>query len=240
LNVFAAQIAVAVQNARLYDSLRTERDRIIHAQEEVRRELARDLHDGLVQLLAAMVISVDHTYSLIEAGDSAANDELMNLRAMIRQAVRDARSLTFGLRPVILETKGLVAALDAYITQLQASTPDLTIHLDVLPIANMLPLQTQRVVFAILQEAIQNARKHSSAENVWVSMQQRNSILATIVQDDGTGFNLEEVERDYDQRYSFGLLNMRERAELIDAQWTIDSAPGRGTQVVLEVPIQLA
>lgn len=239
LNVFASQIAVAIQNARFYESLRAERDRIISAQEEVRRELARDLHDGLIQNLGAVVVMITHTQmQLTREASELLRDDLEGLRKMARQAVRDARSLVFGLRPVILETKGLVAGLMAYIEQLRTSTSNIAYHLDAQPIENSLPVQTQRVVFAILQEAIQNARKHSSGENVWITLQKTKDVLSAVVQDDGTGFSLEEVDETYDQRYSFGLLNMRERAELIDAKLTITTAPGKGTRVFLEVPIR--
>ncbi|NOZ05384.1 MAG: GAF domain-containing protein [Chloroflexi bacterium] len=240
LNVFASQIAVAVQNARLYESLREERDHIIDAQEEVRRELARDLHDGLVQLLTAMIINIDEIATLMEQGSPLANvkEELDSLRAMVRQAVRDARSLIFGLRPIVLETKGLVAALESYIEQLRDTTPGITFSLDVTPAANELPTKTQRIVFAILQEAIQNARKHASARNISITLQKEHDSLAVVVQDDGLGFDLEQIEDTYDQRYSFGLLNMRERAELIEAHWAIKTWLGKGTRVMLEIPFK--
>jgi len=142
LNVFASQIAVAIQNARFYESLRAERDRIISAQEEVRRELARDLHDGLIQNLGAMVVSITHTQMQLTAEASDLRDELEGLRQMARQAVRDARSLVFGLRPVILETKGLMAGLKAYIEQLRTSTSNIAFHLSTQTIENSLPVQT--------------------------------------------------------------------------------------------------
>jgi signal transduction histidine kinase len=237
LNVFASQIAVAVQNARFYESIRAERDRILSAQEEVRRELARDLHDGLIQHLGAMMISLEHARSLLGSEEVSLAAELDNLKSMARQAIRDARSLVFGLRPLILETKGLSAALNAYVEQLRATNPEITFHVTAPGLEGDLPIQTQRVVFAILQEAIQNARKHASARNVWITLQRGKKHLSAVVQDDGTGFDLEEIAATYDQRYSFGLLNMRERAELIDAELTIDSEPGKGTRVYLDVPI---
>jgi len=237
LNVFASQIAVAVQNARFYESIRAERDRILSAQEEVRRELARDLHDGLIQHLGAMMISLEHARSLLGSEEVSLAAELDNLKSMARQAIRDARSLVFGLRPLILETKGLSAALNAYVEQLRATNPEITFHVTAPGLEGDLPIQTQRVVFAILQEAIQNARKHAPARNVWITLQRGKKHLSAVVQDDGTGFDLEEIAATYDQRYSFGLLNMRERAELIDAELNIDSEPGKGTRVYLDVPI---
>lgn len=243
LHIFASQIAIALQNAQLYESLRQERDRIIKAQEDVRRELARDLHDGLIQLLAVIVVIVDHTRSLLDQGRldiDGLNEQLEYLRQTARRAVRDARALIFGLRPLVLETKGLLVALEQYLDQIRDSDPKAHYHLQAENIDRHLELQPKvaRVIFAILQEAINNARKHARAQNVWVVLRHDDEagLLISNVEDDGTGFDLARVEETYDQRYSFGLLNMRERALLIGGELRIESAPNLGTRVELVVP----
>ncbi|HBY97036.1 MAG: GAF domain-containing protein [Ardenticatenaceae bacterium] len=243
LHIFASQIAIALQNAQLYESLRQERDRIIKAQEDVRRELARDLHDGLIQVLAASVVIVDHTRSLLDQGrldNDALIEQLDYLRQTARQAVRDARALSFGLRPLVLETKGLLAALEQYLEQIRESDPKTHYHLMAETLDRHLELQPQvaRVIFAIFQEAINNARKHARAQNVWVSLRcdLEAGLLHSTVEDDGAGFDLPRVEETYDQRYSFGLLNMRERAELIGGSLRIESALTQGTRIELVVP----
>lgn len=243
LHIFASQIAIALQNAQLYESLRQERDRIIRAQEDVRRELARDLHDGLIQVLAASVVIVDHTRSLLDQGrldTDSLIEQLDYLRQTARQAVRDARALSFGLRPLVLETKGLLAALEQYLEQIRETDPKTHYHLAAENIDRRLDLQPQvaRVIFAILQEAVSNARKHARAKNVWVSLLRdpEAGLLRSLVEDDGAGFDLARVEETYDQRYSFGLLNMRERAVLIGGTLRIESALTHGTRIELVVP----
>lgn len=243
LYVFASQIAIAVQNAQLYESLRQERDRIVKAQEDVRRELARDLHDGLIQLLATIVVTVDHFRSLHDQGrlDSRGLDEeLEHLRSMARQAVREARALIFGLRPLVLETKGLLVALEQYLDQVREGDVETRYELVAENYDRRAGLRPQvaRVIFAILQEAIINARKHARAKQIRVLLRLDRDAdsLTSIVEDDGVGFDLVRIEETYDQRYSFGLLNMRERAALIEGSVRIESTPGVGTRVELVVP----
>jgi GAF domain-containing protein len=125
----ATQAAIAIENARLYQSLREERDRIIQAQEDVRRELSRKLHDGAVQLLAAIAMDVEHIERLLELKPEAVFAELETLRELVHRATREARMVLFELRPVILESQGLVPALRSYVNQLQDSD-EFAAHLD--------------------------------------------------------------------------------------------------------------
>ncbi|MGB0385321.1 MAG: GAF domain-containing protein [Ardenticatenaceae bacterium] len=244
LHIFAAQIAISIQNARLYESLREERDRIIEAQEEVRRELARDLHDGLTQVLATLVLNIDFLRSMLTPGEMVSekiHDDLKFLRTVARQAIQDARTLTFGLRPLVLETQGLVAALKQYLDTMGEGDRATTYHLDYngCPTTPWLDQKVARMVFAVLQEAISNARKHAEADNIWVSLlcpeKDGDYILKASVRDDGDGFDLSHVEGSYDERMSFGLHNMKERAALIDGTLTMNS-DSNGTVIELSMP----
>lgn len=244
LHIFASQIAIALQNAQLYESLREERDRIIKAQEDVRRELARDLHDGLTQVLATLALNIDHLRTLVRderIETSNLLEDLEFLRTMARQAMQDARMMMFGLRPLVLETQGLVSALDHYISSMREGDKRIQYHFDYAnyPVDAPLAPNVGRMVFAVLQEAITNARKHSRARNILVELRREleegESLLCATVRDDGTGFNLNQIEGSYDQNLSFGLLNMRERAKLIDADLDI-STSSEGTSIQISVP----
>jgi signal transduction histidine kinase len=244
LHVFASQIAIALKNAYLYESLREERDRIIKAQETVRRELARDLHDGLAQVLAALAFSLDHLRMLLQNGNIGPErvlEELDFLRGTARQAIHDTRTLTFGLRPLVLETQGILPALQQFLASVRESDKQTIYHLahTTFPSAAHLSPTVARMVFGILQEAINNARKHARAKNIWIRLGYREegsrSYITASVRDDGSGFNVKQIEQNYDQRYSFGLVNIKERAALIDATLTIDSGE-HGTIVQIEVP----
>jgi signal transduction histidine kinase len=234
----ANQAAIAIENARLYQSLRDERDRIIQAQEHVRRQVARNLHDGTVQFLSAIAMGIDHLERLLEIKPEAAKSELEALRDLTRQATQQARLALFELRPLILETQGLVPALEAYVEQLQGRE-EFGFHFDASESFPELPESVAAVIFAIVQEAVANAKKHASARDVWLRLTSNDDWLQVVIEDNGAGFDPEEVEREYDQRGSIGLLTMRERAELIDGHLEIESNPSppdSGTRVTLRVP----
>jgi len=236
----AAQAAIAIENARLYQSLREERDRIIEAQEEVRRELARNLHDGTVQLLAAIAMGLDHVERLMSVKPDAVYAELEALRKLTRQAMRDARLLLFEIRPVILESRGLVPALQAYVDQMRGSE-NFLVHFETDNLEYDLDSKVAGTIFSIVQEAVNNVKKHARARNVWIRLQVGEGELIVTVEDDGLGFSLAQIERDYDERGSFGLLNMRERAELIEGSLEIETSeaiPNQGTTVTLHAPLR--
>jgi signal transduction histidine kinase len=236
------QAAIAIENARLYQSLRDERDRIIQAQEAVRRQVARNLHDGTVQFLSAISMGIDHLERLLELKPEAARSELEALRDLTRQATRQARLALFELRPVILETQGLAAALETYVQQLEGSE-EFAIHLEVEPWLPSLNTLVASTVFAIIQEAVTNAKKHAAPQDVWLRLALVEGWLEVTVEDDGSGFDPEMVQKTYDRRGSIGLLSMRERAELIDGHLAIESCktpPDSGTKVILRVPTRKA
>jgi signal transduction histidine kinase len=227
LVTLAAQVSIALENARLYNSLRMERDRIIAAQESTRHELARNLHDGPVQLLATVMMEIDYLERLIEARPHEVAAQLAALRRLLRQATRDARLLLFELRPVILETQGLVPALESYVERLRESNAFVP-HFECGDVQTDLSGPVAGTAFSIIQEAINNIEKHAHARNVWLRITEENNELVVSIEDDGTGFDVDAVIDNYDQGSSFGLLNMRERAQLIDGTLTFESGPSDG------------
>lgn len=242
LLTLAAEAAIAIENARLYQSLREERDRILTAQEGVRHELNRKLHDGTVQLLAAIAMGIDHVERLLQIKPEAVYVELEALRKLTRQAMRDARMILFELRPVVLESQGLVPALQKYVEQLQQSEP-FQVHLATAEFDKPVDQQVAGAIFAIVQEAVNNTRKHAKANNLWVQLAEAGDYLVVHIEDDGLGFDLVAVERGYEEKDSFGLLNMRERAALIEGELNIESSevmPEQGTVVTLRVPLSRA
>jgi signal transduction histidine kinase len=239
LTSIGAQAAIAIENARLYTSLREEHDSIIEAQENVRRELARNLHDGTVQMLSAISMSIDHLQRLLEVKPEAALGELDALHKLVHQAAREARVVLFELRPIILETQGLVPTLESYVTQLN-ETEEFTVHFGAAVLPRQFDTRIAGTIFAIVQEAINNAKRHALARNVWIKMETTPDTLIVQVRDDGRGFDLAAVSKDYERRGSFGLLNMRERSRLVDGILSIRSKaepPDQGTAITLRVPL---
>jgi len=146
--------------------------------------------------------------------------------------------MLFTLRPLILETQGLKAALEQYLKKLR-ETDTISFHLEASPrVEKALDQEAQGVIFYIIEEAIGNARKHSQADNLWVRLYFPSSdVFVAEVEDDGKGFNVEAVQVSYDQRGSLGLINMHERAEMVNGQFNMSSAPGEGTKITLTVPL---
>jgi signal transduction histidine kinase len=240
LMTIAGQAAIAIENARLYQSLREERDKIITAQEDVRKELARNLHDGIAAQLTAITWNIDHIERLLERKSEDVPAELESVRQLARQASRQVRLLLFELRPVILETRGLLAALQSYVEQL-SSDKALQVHLEARPYSGRIRPKVEGTIFSIIQEAVNNARRHGKPQNIWLRLFVDEHRLHVEVEDDGLGFNRQEVERNYDARGSLGLLNMRERAALLDGTlmiYSLSEGRERGTLVTLDVPLR--
>lgn len=237
LTIFCNQATIALQNASLYRSLQEERDKIINKEEEARRKLARDLHDGPTQDLAAIAMRLNFARLLVERDTARAKAELARLEDMAHRTVREIRSMLFTLRPVILETEGLVAALNQYADNLREND-GLPVTVDAERFEDCLDTDTQGVVFAIIEEAVNNARKHAQATHIWVRLAVQNDMFLAQVADNGRGFDVEAVESSYGSRGSLGLINLKERAQLVGGNISIESAPGQGTKVTLLVPVK--
>ncbi len=236
LLAFAAQSAIAIDNAQLYHQVVTERDRILAVEEQVRRELARELHDGPSQLLSAIIMNLRFLKQVLVRKPERAPEEITNIEQLSQQALRQVRDLLFNLRPVMLETEGLYGALTAY-AERQREGCDASIHLEIDELTMRFPTPAEAAMFSILQEAVGNVRKHAQAKNIWITARRQRRALAITVQDDGCGFDLSKVETTYAQRGSLGLLNMKERAEIAHGTLAITSEPGKGTLVTLTVPL---
>ncbi len=236
MRAFTSQAGVAFQNARLYQVTRQEQDRIIRNESELRQKLARDLHDGPTQKVAALVMQLDYIARLIEQDPLEAKVELQKARQVAEQTVREIRTALFSLRPLALESKGLSAALEQYAERLR-ETENVAIQLEPGDFGTELDSNIAVTVFAIIEEAVNNARKHAGQSPILVSVQRKKNSLIAIVQDQGPGFDVDQVVTTYDERSSLGLQNMRERAKLIDGELRIDSAPGQGTRVTLAVAL---
>ncbi len=235
LLAFASQSAIAIENARLFQSVIKERDRILYVEEGVRREVARELHDGPAQMLAALIMGIRNLNKTLAKAPERIEADLLQLEASSQKALYQVRNILFDLRPVILESQGLGPALQGYAERLRSLEP-FNLELDVRHKTHLRP-NVEGVVFSILQEAVNNAKKHGAPRNVWIKTAEARGWLILTVRDDGCGFEVQEVQQSLAARNSFGLLNMRERAEVAGGRLQIESAPGRGTKITLRVPL---
>ncbi len=238
LNAIGTQATLSLQNAVLYQTLLDEKEKIVEVEEDARKKLSRDLHDGPTQSVAAIAMRVNYIRRLLERQPQQAIEELWKVEELARRTTKEIRHMLFTLRPLVLESQGLLAALgqltekmrDTHGTEvtLQAQ-PDVEIYLDT---------HAQGVLFYIIEEAINNARKHAQAQQIVVRLAKRDAFVLIEVEDNGVGFDVDAVNASYDRRGSLGMVNMRERAELIEGTLRIQSAPGRGTNIAIAIPLR--
>lgn len=240
LRIISQQAVQAIQNARLYQDLEAEKQRMIAAQEEARNKLARDLHDGPTQSVSAIAMRVNYTRKLMEKDVHAAADELVKIEELARRTTKEIRLMLFTLRPLVLESQGLVAALQDMATKMQ-ETYNQTVQIDVdEAVVEELELNKQTIIFYIAEEATNNARKHAEAAVIWVRLKpipREPNIARLEIADNGVGFDVQAVNSNYDRRGSLGMVNLRERSELLNGLLHIESAPGRGTHVQVFIPL---
>jgi signal transduction histidine kinase len=237
LEAASRQVAVAMQNARLFEDLEAERERMTEIQEEARRKLARDLHDGPTQSIAAITMRVNFARRLIERDTDAATTELTKVEDLARRTTKDLRHMLFTLRPLILESQGLLPALRQLAEKTRDTHGQNVIVQATSNVAEGLEAGKQAVVFYIAEEAVNNARKHAEAEHIWVRLRRDAETFTLEVEDDGVGFNVGAVDSNYEQLGSLGMVNMRERTELVDGKLLIRSSEGKGTLITVVVPL---
>ncbi len=238
LNIIAKQAVVSIQNARLYQDLETKKERMMEIQEEARKKLARDLHDGPTQSVAAIAMRINFARRLMERDQSAASDEMFKIEDLARLTTKEIRHMLFTLRPLVLESKGLAAALHSMAEKMK-ETYGQNVVLEISEdVVSQLEMDQQGVIFYIIEEAVNNARKHAEAEHIWVRLRPIQEELALLdIQDDGLGFDVKSVTASYEHRGSLGMVNLRERTELVKGVLNLDSTPGEGTHIQVAIPL---
>ncbi|MBI2906058.1 MAG: GAF domain-containing sensor histidine kinase [Chloroflexi bacterium] len=223
------QIAVAVENARLHERVQS-----VAALEE-RERIAREMHDGLAQVLSYVNTKSQAVRMLCASGRAAeAEAQLIELENVAQEVYADVREAILGLRATASKGSAIVATLKEYIfrfSQMSGIRTELEVSDDNLSLPKSIELQ----VIRIIQEALTNARKHAKAITARVRISSKNTSLQIVIQDDGVGFNHADTRRG--EWPQFGLQTMRERAESIGGNLEINSAPGKGTRVTLRVPL---
>jgi signal transduction histidine kinase len=238
LDMIGRQAVIAIQNARLYQDLLEEKERMVEVHEEARKKLARDLHDGPTQSVAAMAMRINLTRRMFDRDSKSALEELVKIEELAHRTTKEIRHMLFTLRPLILESQGLKAALQSMAEKMRETyTQNVVIDVNEKILEN-LEMGKQGVIFYIAEEAVNNARKHAAASNIWVRLKQLETGLALLeIQDDGMGFDVNAVTKAYDQRGSLGMINLRERTELVNGLLNIQSQPGKGTLIQVYVPL---
>jgi signal transduction histidine kinase len=146
--------------------------------------------------------------------------------------------MLFTLRPLVLESQGLIATLESMAEKMKETfNQNVIIQADP-RVVDVLEASKQAVVFYIAEEAVNNARKHAHATCIWVRLKMlREGMSLLEIEDDGVGFDVNSINSSYENRGSLGMINLRERTELVNGLLRIDSAPGRGTRVQVVIPL---
>lgn len=208
--------------------------RIVEAQEAERARLAREVHDGPAQALSNAIFQVEHIERLLGDDVKLARTELHFLRELLRRELGDVRGFISQLRPPLVDALGLNGALKDTIGHL-ASLAGVPIESDLQAPADRLDHASQTVVLRVVQEALQNVRKHASASKVTVATRAEGDGWVLEIRDDGRGFDIPSVASR--GRRNFGIQFMQERAELIGARFDVRSQPSEGTVVRLAIPM---
>jgi two-component system, NarL family, sensor histidine kinase DegS len=208
--------------------------RALDVQEEERQRLAREIHDGPVQVLVNAIFVLSSCQLLFEKDPPKAKAELVRLESDLREGLAEVRHFIFDLRPTPLADLGLPATIRKYGEAYRQRFGG-TVELDVPEEIQRLNLAREAAIFRIVQEALQNIRKHSGATSVRVSLQVEGDDLVVRVADNGRGFDPDNAAGVASRH--FGLQSMRERAEFVHGSLDVRSRPGEGTVVVLRVPL---
>jgi signal transduction histidine kinase len=240
LDIIGRQAVIAIQNARLYQDLVEEKERMAEVYEEARKKLARDLHDGPTQSIAAMAMRLNIMRRMMTKDVKTASAEIVKLEELAHRTTKEIRHMLFTLRPLILESQGLAAAVQSMADKMMETySQKMVVNIDE-RVSSQFEMGKQGAIFYIIEEAVNNARKHAAAESITVNLRQAEpGIVLLEIVDNGVGFDVKEVERAYDKRAtsSLGMINLRERTELVSGLLQIDSAPGKGTRIQVYIPL---
>jgi len=210
-------------------------DKLIHAQEEERKRVARELHDQVGQSLTALIMRLGSTEEMIPPETDQVKSQLSEICTLATEILEEIRRLMMDLRPALLDDLGLIPAVRSY-AETQLGRSQVRAQVEVAGVKRKLPPFVDTALFRVVQEAVTNIVKHAEAQKATIQLRfNASSILATI-EDDGKGFNRAEVGRN---GTTLGLLGMEERVNLLGGTWQIESQQGRGTRVAVEIPIPL-
>ncbi|GEN46564.1 sensor histidine kinase [Alkalibacillus haloalkaliphilus] len=205
---------------------------IIDAQEEERRKLSREIHDGPAQMLANVMIRSDIVQKTIrERGVDEALKEMKDVKEMVRGALYEVRRIIYDLRPMALDDLGLVPTLRKYLSTIE-EYHNIKVEFKPNKDGDRYSQKFEAAAFRLVQEGVQNAIKHANTSLIQVRFEQAYNKLNIHIVDYGKGFNVDEKKED-----SFGLTGMRERVEMLNGQMDIKSTEGKGTKVSISLPI---
>jgi two-component system, NarL family, sensor histidine kinase DegS len=209
--------------------------KIIEAQEEERKRLSREIHDGPAQTLAHAILRSDFIEKVLkDRGIEAAIAEIRDFKKMVRSALYEVRRIIYDLRPMALDDLGLIPTLRKYLQTIEDYNREITVSFVHIGEEVRLPARMEVAVFRLVQESVQNALKHAEATEIQVRTEMNNNQLLVMVKDNGKGFDTTVKKEN-----AFGLIGMKERVELLQGTLTIRSKIGFGTTIFIRIPLNV-
>ncbi len=209
--------------------------RLLELEEESRRRLSRELHDEIGQTLAVLEIEITHAYGLTDSTQPALRDRLLRARELADKTVQTVRNISLLLRPALLDDLGLVPALQWLLEDFERRS-GVSCEFSENGVEDGLPDSVKTCVFRVVQEALHNCEKHAGASHARVAARQSANQVRVEVEDNGRGFEL-NAKGMPGRDAGLGILGMRERAARVGGALTLESAPGRGTRISLQIPL---
>jgi len=240
------QLGISIENARLYEELQSKERlradilrKVITAQEDERRRVARELHDVTSQALATLLIRLEAIAAATVREPDGLERRLQELKPLLDQTSKEVHRLIYDLRPSLLDDLGLAAAIRSCAHNVLYPT-GVEVHVEVVGEERRLPSSTEIATFRIVQEAITNIARHARADSTFISLEFLRHRVRVQVEDDGVGFVPAKALPMDGEGSGIGLLGMQERAELLGGSLELRSRPGDGTRIVVEIPAEEA
>ncbi len=239
----ARQLSIAVENAQLYTQVQEKEvlrgqllERTVAAQEEERKRVARELHDETGQTLTALAVGLGAVEETLARNPNLAKQQLSELKTMTMNAIGNLRQFVSDLRPSVLDDMGLVSAL-RWFGEEYSGRMGIPVEIEIGGTKRRLPTRVETVLFRIAQESLTNIARHAHATRAALRLEFADASVVLSVSDNGCGFDVDQVMRGNAARRAWGLLGVQERVTLVGGKFKIDSAPGKGTRMVVEVPV---
>lgn len=208
---------------------------IIKAQEEERKRLSREIHDGPAQSLANVVLRMEFCEKLMDVEPDKVRDELRELKKIVKNNLQDVRKIIFDLRPMALDDLGVVPALKRYIEDFRDKN-NINILTSFRGRETRFEPGLEIALFRLIQEALNNVVKHARASEVKVSIDVNDTLVKAVVEDNGVGFIMAKALNNYTGT-KFGLISMKERTDLLGGNMNIETKPGQGTKIMFAIPV---
>jgi signal transduction histidine kinase len=210
---------------------------LLTVQEEERKRIAREVHDGIASALAAINISLGNTLNHLERGLPAISSIQTSI-LITQNAIEESRRIMSDLRPSVLDDLGILATIDWLCRQYEKICPEVCIEKEIDIDEEEIPEILKVVIFRVLQEALNNIARHSGAELVNLSLTRSADAVKLVVEDNGVGFDVETAFLEGNEKKGLGIASMKERTELSGGHFVIESISGEGTVIRCSWPCE--